>query len=343
MKKLLEWYDENRRSLPWRQTRDPYRIWLSEIMLQQTQVQTAVPYYLAFVDRFPTVEALAAAPLEEVLALWSGLGYYRRARWLHQTAKTVSGGEFPRSAAELATLPGIGPYTAAAVASIAFDEPVPVLDGNVERVLCRLLAIDQDPKSQPVRRRLLHHAATHLDRKRPGDANQALMELGSQICRPRGPACPRCPLSPRCAAFAEGDPERFPRPRRRRQSERVRWVVVVVQDRRGRVLLFKRPEKSTLLAGMWELPNVLHEPDPARIERALAARYGGRWRLAEASEEVRHSITYRSLFLQIHHAEMESEGEVREGVEAAWVDPAERDGFAVSSMVDKVLGRALRR
>ena len=181
---LLKWYDAERRSLPWRATRDPYRIWISEIMLQQTRVQTVIPYYESFMTRFPTVEDLAAAPLEEVLALWSGLGYYRRARLMHEAAKRLAATGFPARSSALEKLPGIGPYTAAAVASMAFGEAVPVLDGNVERVLCRRLALDRDPRRSAGRRLLLAATARLLDSKRPGDSNQALMDLGATICRP---------------------------------------------------------------------------------------------------------------------------------------------------------------
>ena len=321
--------------MPWRRTREPYLVWVSEVMLQQTQVETVLPYYERFVARFPDVEALAAAPVDEVLAAWSGLGYYRRARQMHAAARqvTAAGGRFPETAEGLAGLPGIGPYTAAAVASICFGEAVPVMDGNVERVTARLLALDGDPKAAAPRRRLLAAAAALLDPARPGDSNQALMELGASVCTPRRPRCLLCPLRepagagdgehPGCAARRAGDPERFPPPRRRRAAvaER-RLVAVVLRDGRdgrdGRdeppaVLLFRRPADHELLAGTWELPWVALDgaargsgPRPAGPEAAegLRARYGTAFRIGERRGEVRHGITHRALTLEVHRAEL---------------------------------------
>lgn len=206
---LLDWYDRAKRDLPWRGTRDPYRIWLSEIMLQQTRAEAVVPRYESFLARFPTVEALAAAGEEEVLKQWEGMGYYSRARNLRKAAIQVAqnGGAFPTSARALAKLPGVGAYTAAAVASIAFDEPVPALDGNQARVLSRVLAYDE-PVDTP--QRLREQALSLLDRERPGDYNQALMDLGSGVCTPRTPRCEHCPVAIFCAALAGDDVESYP-------------------------------------------------------------------------------------------------------------------------------------
>ena len=351
MSELLDWYDRRRRDLPWRRNRDPYRIWVSEVMLQQTGVQTVIPYYESFLRRFPDVEALAAAPVEEVLASWSGLGYYRRARQLHRAAVEIValGTGFPATAAGLRELPGIGPYTAAAVASIAFGEVVAVLDGNVERLLCRWLGCGEDPKRAATRRALTAAAESLLDAARPGDANQALMELGATVCRPASPACPDCPLAPGCAAYRSGDPESYPVRRRRRETEQVE-ICVAVARRRGRVLLFRRPESDELMAGMWELPNVPRSPALDEVEAALALRYGGRWRLGEARSSIRHAITYRSITAHLHEAAVEAGAEtgavfagspVAEGPEAVWVEPAELGGrwarLPTSSLVDKVL------
>jgi A/G-specific adenine glycosylase len=210
---LLSWFDRQRRDLPWRHTRDPYCIWLSEVMLQQTRVETVIPYYEKFLARFPTLESLAEADLSEVLAHWSGLGYYRRARQLHAAAQAVRdrhGGEIPQSVAGLESLPGVGAYTAAAVASIAFGVAAPVLDGNVERVLTRRLALAENPKSRAVRLVLLEEGARLLSESRPGDSNQALMELGATLCAPQRPRCLFCPLLAGCRAAAQGDQERYP-------------------------------------------------------------------------------------------------------------------------------------
>ncbi len=338
---LLTWYDRHRRDLPWRQSRDPYRIWLSEVMLQQTRIETALPYYNRFLERFPTVGDLARAEVDEVLALWSGLGYYRRARQLHAAAKAVADlGEFPRTVAGLLELSGIGAYTAAAVASIAFGVVEPVLDGNVERVLSRWLALDLDPKSRPARERMLAAAAELLDPERAGDSNQALMELGATVCVPRRPRCLLCPISSACKALQEGDPERFPiaKPKRERELHRLAAAVV---ERDGRILLFRRPEGSSLLAGTWEIPWTSLEPSTGP-EESLAARYGGRWSLGERIGGVRHSITFRDLDLDVHEATLKR-GKMLEEVESGWFDGDERRALPLSSLVPKILKAAARR
>src|SRR3954464_8573355 len=313
---LLTWFDQHRRDLPWRRTSDPYKIWLSEVMLQQTRVETVLPFYNRFLERFPTVEDLARAEVEEVLALWSGLGYYRRARQLHAAAREIAeAGSFPSTVEGLLALPGIGAYTAAAVASIAFGVATPVMDGNVERVLSRCLALEADPKSSAARGQLLAAAAELLDLSRPGDSNQALMELGATLCSPRRPKCLLCPLRPGCRAAREGDPESYPAARAKREGEHHRLAVAVV-EKEGGVLLFRRPEDSVLLAGTWELPWVTVEvngvPEAEAPEAALAARYGGRWTLGPRTAGVRHGITYRDLEVDVHPASLSWGGEVRE-------------------------------
>jgi A/G-specific adenine glycosylase len=338
---LLTWFDQHRRDLPWRRTSDPYKIWLSEVMLQQTRVETALPFYNRFLERFPTVEALAAAEVDEVLALWSGLGYYRRARQLHAAARQVAAaGEFPSTVGGLLALPGVGAYTAAAVASIAFGVATPVMDGNVERVLSRCLALADDPRSTGARRQLLAAAAELLDPARPGDGNQALMELGATLCSPRRPKCLLCPLLASCRGAREGDPERYPAPKAKREGERHRLLVAVVEESAG-VLLFRRPEDSTLLAGTWELPWVTREidgaPEPGDPEASLGDRYGGRWTVGPRLAGVRHGITYRDLEVDVHRAEVAWGGEVREGNAAGFFGGAERAGLPLSSLVGKVL------
>jgi A/G-specific adenine glycosylase len=342
-KNLLRWFDRHRRDLPWRRTRDPYGIWLSEVMLQQTRVETVLPYYDRFLTRFPSVEALAAAPLEEVLALWSGLGYYRRARQLHAAAQqiVVGGVGFPHTLEGLRALPGIGDYTAAAVASIAFGVVAPVLDGNVERVLARRLALGEDPKGSGARRQLLAAAASFLDQARPGDSNQALMELGATLCTPRRPKCLLCPIAGSCRSAAEGDPERYPVTRVKRGTEKRRMVAAVVEGASG-VLLFRRPDDSELLAGIWELPWV--EEGDGEPAAALAARYGGRWHLGPQVAEVRHGITFRDLEVAVHWAELHVAGdEVRDGRKAGWFDAEGRAGLPLSSLVGKILEKVLKR
>lgn len=265
-KELLSWYDLNRRELPWRGTRDPYRIWLSEIMLQQTRVETVERYYQRFLERYPTVQALARAPEDDVLKLWEGLGYYSRARNLHAAARRVAeelGGAFPDSAPGLRSLPGVGPYAANAIASIAYGEPVPALDGNQARVLSRILAHDA-PLRSPFD--LCAPAAEWIDRRRPGDYNQALMDLGSAICTPRKPGCDACPLSPLCRARAEGDPERYPlRPAPIAKRDENRTILLVQMG--NRICIRRRDEKK-LLGGLYEFPSTegfLNQEDASRF------------------------------------------------------------------------------
>ena len=248
---LLAWYDREKRELPWRGTQDPYRVWLSEIMLQQTRAEAVAPRYEAFLTRFPTVAALAAADEEAVLKAWEGMGYYSRARNLRRAAmEVVRRGGFPQSAKEWQKLPGVGAYTAAAVASIAYHEAAPALDGNQARVLSRLLAFEGTVDTP---QRLRAQAEALIDRERPGDYNQALMDLGSGVCTPRAPKCGLCPVAAFCAARAGGDAESYPHlppPIARREVE----VTVVLAYLGGRVLVRRRPSKG-LLAGLWEFPN----------------------------------------------------------------------------------------
>jgi A/G-specific adenine glycosylase len=244
-RRLLEWFDRHKRDLPWRRDGDPYRVWLSEIMLQQTRVAAVVEHYERFLRRFPSVEKLAAAREASVLAAWSGLGYYRRARMLHAAAKeVVKAGRFPASSTELRALPGVGRYTAAAVASIAFGEPVAVVDGNVERVLQRWLGkrIAGEP--------LWAAAQAMLSVERPGDFNQAMMELGATVCVPRQPKCGLCPVSRMCSTRGEL-PDRV-----RGTRQRKREINYALDRRNGSIFLVKRPDTASLMPGMWELPEM---------------------------------------------------------------------------------------
>ena len=241
---LLTWYDEHRRELPWRRDADPYRVWVSEIMLQQTRVAAVLDHFARFLHKFPTVQTLAAARESSVLAVWSGLGYYHRARRMHQAAKLIARarkGSFPRTAEEWRELPGIGRSTAAAIASIAFGEAVAVVDGNVERVLERISGKSEGRESTWQR------AESLLDRGRPGDFNQAMMELGATVCTPRVPQCPVCPLHVWCASRGANDA----RPQSTRKRKQLAYGLA---RRNGSILLVQRAEDASLMAGMWELP-----------------------------------------------------------------------------------------
>ncbi len=251
--RLLNWYDENARKLPWRGIRDPYRIWLSEIMLQQTRVETVMGYYERFLKQFPDVTALATAQEDVVLKLWEGLGYYSRARNLHRAAKLVAsqGGNFPETVEGLQQLPGIGPYAARAIASIAYDLPVPALDGNQMRVLSRCFAVEQVLKT-PFDLEAI--ALKYISAQRPGDYNQALMDLGSSVCTTRHPRCEICPLSPLCMAAQQGMPERYPlrpAPIAKREEERTVFLVQV-----GTSIAIRRRNTEKLLGGLYEFPSV---------------------------------------------------------------------------------------
>lgn len=264
---LLRWFDTGARDLPWRRTRDPYAIWVSEIMLQQTRVRAAVPYYERFMRRFPTVQKLAGARIDSILKLWEGLGYYGRARNLHKAAKEIVacfGGRLPETRGELLSLPGIGAYTAGAIASIAFGRREPLVDGNVTRVLCRAFRIRKNPKETAVQKELWSIAEELLPTARPGDFNQALMELGSEICLPRGPLCEVCPLRKVCLARRHGEQALLPI-RARKKPIPFHTVVVGVVERNGRILIDKRKPQG-LLGGLWEFP-------------------GGKKRLRESLEE----------------------------------------------------------
>lgn len=253
---LASWYRRNARDLPWRRDRDPYRVLVSEVMLQQTRVQTVVPRFEAFVARFPDLRALAAADEQEVLAAWSGLGYYRRARNLHAAARCVCelhGGELPGSVEQLRALPGTGAYTAAAVAAIAFDAPVLAIDGNVERVLCRLLGITSDPKRAATRHQLRQAAAPLLRRYTPGDFNQALMDLGANVCVPGRPRCDECPCASHCVARRRGDAASIPAARKQSITDVQEAAAVIVRDDR---FLLMRGQRPGTLRDMWEFPTL---------------------------------------------------------------------------------------
>lgn len=298
---LLAWYWQNRRDLPWRHTSDPYAIWVSEAMLQQTQVATVIPYYQRFLTTLPTVQALAAADEESVLKLWEGLGYYSRARNLHRAACMVVddlGGHFPDTAETLKQLPGVGPYMAGAVASIAFGRPEPVLDGNVERVLTRLYSIAEPAKEHATHKRLWAVAGELLSPDHPGDYNQAMMELGATVCSVRAPRCGACPLHALCQARADGTPEAYPVKVAKKASPH-HDIAVGIVEQGGKVLLVRRP-RSGLLGGMWEFPGgrcLDGEAVIDGVQRQLKTRFGLSVSLADALAPVPHVFTHRKVTL----------------------------------------------
>jgi A/G-specific adenine glycosylase len=320
---LLAWFDSHARDLPWRQSSDPYRIWVSEIMLQQTRVAAVLDYYARFLALFPSVQALAHAKEPAVLTAWSGLGYYRRAKMMHQAAQLLvreHQGVFPRTAEDLRKLPGIGEYTSSAIASIAFREPVAVVDGNVERVLLRVFP--QDGTSAPQAKWLRDRAATLLDRRRPGDFNQSMMELGATICLPQRPLCLHCPVQPFCKTRGE---HQAPPPKKMR-SRQIAYALLR-RDRPGgtQVLLQQRPPSASLMPGMWELPEVeMRESDHQRVEITL-----------------RHAITvtnYQVRVLRFSEQEARLRWPVRK-TPRQWTKSSELGSLPLTGLARKVLQR----
>jgi A/G-specific adenine glycosylase len=313
-KQLLGWFREFQRDLPWRRTTDPYRIWLSEIMLQQTRVAAAIPYYERFLQRFPDVHALAAAPPEEVLRLWSGLGYYSRARNLQEAAQQIVAkheGKFPSSEEDVLALPGIGNYTAAAILSIAFGEKHAVLDGNVARVLARLGAIQGDLREQQRWQELQKTADELLEAKSPGNWNQAMMELGATLCTPKSPQCLLCPVAQFCEGRRLGIAESLPQKRKKRATVEVTLAAAVFVDGKGQTLLLPPPkntsEKATadhvpaLVSKMWHFPTLSVTGKPAGklstfLRKLMPGLQHRRWQLVPAAK-VRHAVTYRAITL----------------------------------------------
>jgi A/G-specific adenine glycosylase len=325
---LLAWFAQNRRELPWRKDRDPYRIWVAEVMLQQTRVDQAIPYYERFLRRYPSVEALAASPIGEVRKLWEGAGYYARARNLWKAAGILHqrGGPLPKSSLEWRELPGVGPYIAAAIASQANGEPIPAVDANALRVAVRWTAERGDPGTPEVRRRITSFLARELPRGSPGTFNEAVMELGERICRPRAPRCWECPVRRRCAAYRTlEDPSFLPR-RRPRLPRPHHEAAIVILEQRGRWLVQRRPEGG-LLAGLWEFPGGHVEPGESAEEaarRELQEESGIRQLRLDRVGTVRHAYSHFSVTLQIFRGYRgPGSGLRRTGGTRRWVTPEE--------------------
>jgi len=342
---LLAWYRRHRRDLPWRRTRDPYRIWVSEVMLQQTQVATVIPYYGRFLKRFPSLRSLARAPGERVLAAWSGLGYYRRARHLHAAAQEVMrrfAGVIPADPAALRSLPGVGRYTAGALASIAFGLPEPAMDGNALRVLCRLLARRGNPQSPAALRVLEPAARSLLSGSRPGDVTQALMELGALVCIPASPRCPLCPLRGVCRAFASGLQSVLPEGVPGRPTRKLEAAVGVV--RRGRSFLIVRRTGEGLMQDLWEFPGGILKPgEDARdgLARIGKERLGRPLRPKEKVASFRQTLTYRRLSVEAYRATLSEP--LPAAVAAAggirWVRPVELLRLPHGSATRRILAK----
>lgn len=323
--RLLAWFAKNARDLPWRRTRDPYRIWVSEIMLQQTRVAAVVDRYNTFVARFPSLVSLALAKEEDVLALWSGLGYYRRARMMHSAAQRLvleHGASLPKSSIELRSLPGVGDYTAAAIASIAYGEPVAVLDGNVERVLMRMMGKRTSSKSLPETR--LRATALHmLDTRMPGAFNQAMMELGATVCLPKAPLCITCPVQEFCRTRGE----HAVRPRKQMRSREISYALIRKpipgSTQAIEVLLVQRPSDISQMPGMWELPTCFGSI-PSDREPIL---------------RVRHSITNTNYYVRVYEAGAEDPLSLPDSWRRDWVSSRELGEIPLTGLARKILMR----
>lgn len=345
--RLLRWFVIHQRDLPWRRDRDPYRIWISEVMLQQTQVATVVPYFERFLHTFPTVAALAAADEQEVLRLWAGLGYYRRARDLHRSAKILAaeyGGQFPTDPLLVRRLPGFGEYTCNAVLSQAFDQRLPILEANSQRVLSRLFGRREDPHEGLARRWLWQAAERILPQRRAGEFNQALMELGALVCTPAAPRCGVCPLASVCEANRLGLQEQIPARTPKPAVTSVREVAVVV--RRGKqVLLVQRPAAAARWAKMWEFPHVeldAKETHEAAAERCLRELVGIQADLGGELITIRHGVTRFAITMVCLEARY-AEGELRSAFyqNGVWLAPAELTAYPVSSPQRRLLAELM--
>ena len=338
---LLAWYDAHRRDLPWRAKRGrraaPYHVWLSEIMLQQTTVQAVGRYYRDFLRRWPTMEDLAAAPQDEVLAAWAGLGYYARARNLHRAAQVVAGelgGRFPQTAEGLRALPGVGAYTAGAIAAIAFDAREAAVDANAERVIARLFAVEEPMPKAKARLRSLTQEL--VPEKRAGDFAQALMDLGAMLCSPKKPACGECPWAKACLARNRGSAEQLPRKAEKRARPLKRGAAFVARDKTGAVLLIKRPEKG-LLGGMLEPPlGPWNASFPSADDALSQAPFRADWK--KRAGFVRHGFTHFELEIEVYAASLPR----RPPVTGTWVSPDELGSVALPTVMRKIVAHALR-
>lgn len=346
---LLAWYRQARRAMPWRETTDPYRIWLSEVLLQQTRVDQAQPYYERFLQAFPTAKALADAELDEVLRVWEGLGYYSRARNLHRAARLIveqHGGRVPDDYEAIRALPGVGPYTAAAVLSIAYGRPHAVLDGNVMRVLTRVFAIDDEVDRSRTRRRLQTLADALLPQAHPADFNQALMELGATVCTPANPACPACPLQTVCRAYEAQAQDRYPVKRKKSPVPHYDIAVGLVFNAQGALLIQRRPEDK-MLGGLWEFPGGKRELDEAleaTCRRELREELGIEVDVEDLFARVNHAYSHFKITLHAFRCRIRS-GTPRapEGIPLRWVVLSDLSDYAFPRANRQVIEALLRR
>jgi A/G-specific adenine glycosylase len=344
---LLRWYRRHARDLPWRQTHDPYAIWLSEIMLQQTQVQTVVAYYERFLKRLPTVEKLARARLDTVLKLWEGLGYYSRARNLHKAAQCVvkeSQGVFPDTAEDLMRLPGIGRYTAGAIASIAFGRQEPIVDGNVKRILCRVFRLHGDTRSQEIQQQLWALAADLVPMRSPGEFNQAMMELGATLCQRQRPNCPACPLSKLCLAHEHQEQDQLPR-RAPKKSVPHKIVAIGIIVHRGKVLIDKRRPEG-LLGGLWEFPGgkpEVGESLEVALKREVKEELNINIKVGPHLTTVRHAYTHFTVELHAYRCRyLSGTPKCLACTDFKWISPQQLGRYAFPGANKKIFPAILK-
>jgi A/G-specific adenine glycosylase len=346
-KNLPAWYPNHARDMPWRRVSDPYRIWISEIMLQQTRVDQAWPYYERLIQTFPTVDTLAAADIDDVLRVWEGLGYYSRARNLHRAAQLIVeqyGGQVPSTYDTFRSLPGAGPYTTAAVLSIAFNKPYAVLDGNVARVLARVFKIDADIKEGKTRRDLQALADSLISKKQPGTYNQALMELGATICTPRKPNCPVCPLKSVCGAYLSNEQDRYPVTRPKAAVPHYDIAVGLIFNDAGELYIQRRPDQG-LLGGLWEFPGGKREPGESledTCRRELREELGIEAEIVDAFGQVSHAYSHFRITMYAFHCRIRSgEPAPPESIPFKWVTLGQLGDFAFPKANRRLIDRLL--
>lgn len=337
---VLHWFDQHgRKNLPWQQQISPYRVWLSEIMLQQTQVSTVIPYFQRFIEQFPQLEDLAAAPLDQVLHLWTGLGYYSRARNLHRSAQQIMQqhqGQFPNTLEQLIALPGIGRSTAGAILSIAFQQPAPILDGNVKRVLARVHAIDGWPGQSATAKQMWQLAEHYTPSERVADYTQAMMDLGATLCRRSKPDCPQCPLQQDCQGLASGEPTRYPGKKPKKELPVKQVAMLIIRNRAGEILLQQRPP-SGLWGGLWELPTMTETETAAEFcqqQLGLNVQENERW------QPYRHSFSH--FHMQIEPILLQAQGSANRSMASPaqlWYNLQQPASIGLSAPVKKLLQR----
>lgn len=337
--KLLAWYRKHARDLPWRHTRDPYKIWVSEIMLQQTQVQTVIPYYTRWLARFPILTSLAEAPQEEVMRYWAGLGYYRRVKMLHTAARFVQTelkGIIPSNPDDLRKIPGIGRYTAGAIASIAFQKSAPLVDGNVIRILTRLYALKKNTASAETLKELWTLAEELVPQKNPGDFNQAMMELGATVCLPKKPACLLCPVRTECKGLASGQPEQFPVKTQKEKIEKLKTAAFIFKNPQGKVLISRQPQNARW-GGLWMFPFGESKTD-------VAAHFKLKGLPEDHSFVIKHGFTKYSIQLHVFEAAVSlKKSKTLLALDQRWVSIAELANFAFPSPHKKIANYLLEK